>query len=103
MNKCIEDWIRYLIRKKRIIDFYDSKAWRQKRLEILRANHFECKRCADAGRYHKADTVHHIKHLRDRPDLAFDDDNLVPLCTSCHWDMHHERKEDSVFTNEERW
>ena len=32
--------------------------------------------------------VHHIKPVSDFPDLAFNVDNLLPLCTKCH-DMLH--------------
>ena len=31
-----------------------------------------------------AQQVHHIKPLHTHPELAFDDDNLSPVCTSCH-------------------
>jgi len=35
--------------------------------------------------------AHHIEPLGKRPDLAYDWDNLAPLCTSCHADV--ERRE----------
>ncbi len=52
--------------------------------------------------YNKADTVHHIKHLRKYPTLALKDDNLVSLCSNCHYEIHHTiiYKEQ---LNEERW
>lgn len=36
------------------------------------------------GRVIVADQVHHIEPLCRRPDLAFEVDNLAPLCTQCH-------------------
>ena len=38
----------------------------------------------------RADEVHHIKELREYPELALDDDNLVSLCAKCH-NMRHGR------------
>lgn len=31
-----------------------------------------------------SEEVHHIKKVRDRPDLEFDRDNLMALCKKCH-------------------
>lgn len=50
--------------------------------------------------------VHHVHPLRVRPDLALSDfdesgnPNLVVLCDSCHWDMHHQRRAVEI---PERW
>jgi 5-methylcytosine-specific restriction endonuclease McrA len=39
----------------------------------------------------EAKEVHHIKHLDDYPELAFDDNNLISLCSACHRKMHPEK------------
>lgn len=38
--------------------------------------------------------VHHIKHLKDNPELALVDSNLTSLCGSCHNEEHPEKLED---------
>ena len=68
-------------------------------------DHYECQDCRKrlqkaaekgqqlSGRDRKigrAEEVHHIKELKEHPELALDDDNLVSLCTQCH-NMRHER------------
>jgi len=71
--------------------FYKSSAWDKKRLKILQRDNFECQICKEEGRFAPATTVHHILHLKDRPDLALDDDNLVSVCSVCHNREHPER------------
>ena len=75
--------------------FYNSSAWKHKRMQILDRDHYECqdcrKRIKDAaasgtqliGRDRKiwrAEEVHHIQELKEHPELGLDDDNLVSLC-----------------------
>ncbi|MCI5919072.1 MAG: HNH endonuclease [Roseburia sp.] len=87
--------------------FYNSKAWKDpatgKRIEILKRDHFECqdcrKRIADAKangikligedlKIRRAEEVHHIEELKEHPELALDDNNLISLCTQCHNKRH---------------
>ncbi len=79
-------------------DFYDWTEWIHTRAQVLAYDRGECQRCKELRRYRKAVIVHHVKHLRDRPDLAlslFDPDTgerqLVSLCRACHEDAHPER------------
>ena len=58
----------------------------------------------------RATHVHHIQELRDRPDLAFDADNLISLCHTCHEEVHDRlakangmNKRNVKFMNEDRW
>lgn len=96
-------------------DFYGWTEWTHLRREVLEADRWECQICKQCGRYRKAIIVHHVKHLRDRPDLAlsmFDPDTgerqLVSVCRACHEDQHPERglkrprKKQSQITPE-RW
>lgn len=87
--------------------FYKSRVWRSKRKQILIRDNYECQKCKSRGRFSKADCVHHIKHLKDYPELALTDDNLECLCNPCHNEEHPEKLEEfqqsNKFTNEERW
>ena len=100
--------------------FYFWAEWRGShggggvREQVLRLDHRECVRCRERGRYARAEIVHHVKHLRDRPDLAlsiWDPDTgerqLVSLCKACHEEMHPEALTRYEPTHEpvtaERW
>lgn len=76
--------------------FYHWKDWEQLRTEVLRMDNHECQICKRKGRYRRADIVHHVKHLKDRPDLALsiwdgEERQLVSVCRQCHEDLHPER------------
>ena len=84
--------------------FYKTQEWERKRREILKRDHNACQECKRKGKYRKADTVHHKKHLKDWPELALTDSNLESLCRDCHEEIHperHKRKKD--FWTPERW
>lgn len=85
--------------------FYWSRKWKHKRDEIFRRDHYECQMCVQRikqaakdgtqlhgydARIHRAVCVHHIKELKDHPELALDNDNLISLCHKCH-DRVHDR------------
>nr|WP_236900493.1 hypothetical protein [Clostridium estertheticum] len=46
--------------------------------------------------------VHHIKYLKYHPELAIEKDNLMALCSECHWLVHHHIVVKKQL-NEERW
>lgn len=77
-------------------DFYYWPQWRRLREDVLKLDHYECQRCKQLKhRYSKAVLVHHVKHLRDRPDLALSiwdgkERQLVSVCKSCHEELHPE-------------
>lgn len=85
--------------------FYHTKEWTKKREEILQRDRYSCQRCRENGRYSRADTVHHIKYLRNEPELALTDSNLVSLCSACHEDEHADDKKGDIkgYFNAERW
>ena len=71
--------------EKEVKAFYNSSAWKHKRLEILDRDHHECQDCRKrlreaakerkllTGRDRKiwpAEEVHHIKELKEHPELA---------------------------------
>ena len=96
-----------LIAKGNVSDFYNSWLWRKKRKQILQRDNNECQICKSKGRYSKGTTVHHIKHLKARPDLALTDSNLLTVCDTCHNDLHPEKfnNKPNVIKNKfkERW
>lgn len=75
--------------------FYKSKAWQEKRDEIIERDHNECQHCKKKGKVFCGQMgileVHHIQHLKKRKDLALVDSNLITLCSSCHNEEHEEK------------
>ena len=71
--------------------FYHSLVWFTKRAEILERDNYECQMCKRSGKYHKAECVHHLKHLKYREDLALVNDNLISLCFDHHNQVHPEK------------
>ena len=96
--------------------FYSWKSWEHLADYVkTRLDNSECQACKARGKYAPAVLVHHVKHLRDRPDLTlsvFDPDTkerqLISLCRACHEAEHPERMRpargpaDTPLT-EERW
>lgn len=74
-----------------MVSFYKSKEWKDKRLGILERDNWECQMCKANGRYSRANTVHHIVELRDKPSLALVDSNLISLCGKCHNKIHPDK------------
>lgn len=68
------------IRRGNVSVFYKDSRWLKKRRDILKRDNKECQLCKQEGRVGRGECVHHIKHLRDRPDLALVDSNLTSLC-----------------------
>lgn len=101
-NRCF-----YLCKSMIKENFYKTKEWVRKRREILKRDHYECQHCKAQGKYSRGVIVHHIKHLKHRPDLALVDNNLITVCPTCHERLHPERrkspKEKKRKYAEERW
>lgn len=76
--------------------FYAWPEWQEKREEVLQMDCRECQRCKQLRRRHRAAViVHHVKHLRDRPDLALsvwdgEERQLISVCKQCHEELHPE-------------
>jgi 5-methylcytosine-specific restriction protein A len=60
--------------------------WQKFRKRFL-AEHPLCEDCISEGRVGAATDIHHKQKLRDRPELKYEEENLVPLCK-----MHHDRR-----------
>ncbi|MGI6634192.1 MAG: HNH endonuclease [Christensenellales bacterium] len=88
--------------------FYKSMEWERLRLQVLRMDHFECQRHKERGRYKRANTVHHVLELKDRPDLATSiwhegKRQLISLCKECHEEVHGYRTKTKEPLTPERW
>lgn len=99
-------------------EFYNSKEWKRKRIDILKRDHFECQDCIRRVRIKedvygierhiaRATEVHHIIEYKVQPELGLDDDNLISLCSQCH-NLRHGRgprmfKPKKKRVTEERW
>lgn len=59
--------------------------WQKRRLEILNASNFKCKRCGAGD-----DTlhVHHRHYVKGRMVWEYDDSELIALCEFCHQEEH---------------
>jgi len=62
----------------------NSAAWRNCRTYFRAKHPLCCNPFGDHDELQPTNQVHHVIGLADSPDLAFDQDNLRPLCTRCH-------------------
>lgn len=94
--------------------WYNSASWDETRQKVLKLDRYECQICKSKGRYNKAKIVHHVKHLKDRPDLALSiydpetgERQLISVCKKCHEILHPESYKQYMPTKnpvtEERW
>ena len=106
--------LRKLIASGQEAQFYSWTEWLALRPDVLRLDQGECQRCKQRGRHRTAKIVHHVKHLRDRPDLALSiwdpetgERQLVSVCKRCHEELHPESQRPFRRTHapvtEERW
>jgi len=61
---------------------YDSR-WERFRAAFLADNPW-CVDCFMAGRTTPANEVHHVRRVRDYPELLLDPSNCMALCAGCH-------------------
>lgn len=76
--------------------FYTSRKWKNFRKRVMIRDEYTCQRCKRYGRVTPAREVHHIKHLEDFPELAFDPSNCISLCKACHNMQHPEKGTNSL-------
>ena len=63
--------------------FYNDRKW-QKIRDYVITNEPLCRSCLERGKVVPAKDVDHIIDVDDDPSLAYDIDNLCPLCKTCH-------------------
>lgn len=68
--------------------FYQSKRWKKKREQVLRAHDYLCQESLRYGRRIEATDIHHIFPIEFYPELKWCTWNLVPLCKDMHNKMH---------------
>lgn len=64
--------------------FYHSRAWLNKRKEVMERDGGLCQECLANGDIVSADVVDHIIDLKQDKDKALDCDNLVAMCHEHH-------------------
>ena len=101
-TKDLVRWIRKLISINKIVLFYKNKHWKNLRQEVLGEQRDECQMCKGKGLFEPATMVHHIKHVKQHPELALTKSNLMSLCDECHYLEHH-TIEHRQQLNEEKW
>lgn len=73
---------------------YQSKIWEKMRMAKL-MEHPLCYACQCEGTVELAIDLHHLRTFTDGNDaneinvLAYDSNNIVPLCKYHHWSIHH--------------
>lgn len=113
-GRSLASWIKELIRSGEEWRFYKTDEWLELREEILREHHYECAMCKEKepAVYSRAEHVHHVNEVKDRPDLALSrtyrdpegtHPNLIPLCMMCHNVVHERFQRKGEPLNEERW
>lgn len=106
----LREWISKLIEMDRLDKFYKSDLFMRIRADVLKEQRNACQLCD-----RPAVTVHHVRKVREYPELALSkyywnpktgkkEKNLIAVCKSCHNRLHPEKwKKKSGIVNEERW
>lgn len=109
MRRMTTDEIIKLIEANDLIKFYSSGKWKKLRLKALKRDCYECQMCKEKGKVTTDNLlVHHMKEVRDRPDLALVLENLMTVCFGCHEVIHDRfaefnKNKQPAFYVEERW
>lgn len=95
---------------------YKDKKWELLRKRVLKRDHYTCQFCGilalGKNRNGVSPVVDHIKPVKERPDLAFDIDNLRVLCRPCDNKRHSEKGKGGIdvpevcadgFTKDSEW
>ena len=75
---------------------YNGTRWRNLRRSYL-MEHPLCEMCLSEGITTPACEVHHIRHINvgndelEMMDIAYDSNNLMALCSSCHDKIHNKK------------
>ena len=76
-------------RRDKYNDFYNTKEWKHKREYIMKRYAGVCVNCLDEiGEPEDALYVHHIEEIKDNWGKRLDNNNLIPVCASCHKRIH---------------
>lgn len=61
---------------------YD-RLWERFRISFLASNPL-CRDCESRGVVKATTDLHHVRKVRDHPQLRLDPSNILPLCHECH-------------------
>lgn len=82
-------------RRKERQELYQSRRWKEVRIYMVQKYPL-CQDCLKAGKITATQEVHHLKSPfvkgltpEEKERRAYDEDNLVCLCSECHWRRHH--------------
>ncbi|MFC0525788.1 HNH endonuclease signature motif containing protein [Pontibacillus salicampi] len=99
--------IKELISHNKLVKFYQCLEWRELRLFVLKRDNYECQTCMRKGKVGPGQNVHHIKEVKQYPELALVKSNCEAICIPCHNEEHDRlydyQKPQPKFINEERW
>lgn len=77
--------------------FYNSPSWKKTREAYKSYRRGLCERCLENGIVRAGVEVHHIKPLTQKnindPTITLAWDNLMLLCTQCHDEVHHRKRD----------
>lgn len=79
--------------------FYNSKAWNVCRTNVLIRDYYLCQECLEDKLIRVYDVVHHIKPLKDYPELSLVEDNLISLCHACHNMIENKQEKENKNIN----
>lgn len=112
-------WLVDLIATGDVHPFYVTPEWRSLSGDVLDEDRHECQLCKARGKFRPAVMVHHVNHVKRRPDLALDmyyidgdgkkQRNLISVCKQCHETVCHperlmkKQRKAQGFVNQERW
>lgn len=101
--------IKQLLESGKEINFYMSSSWQDLAAKVRQMDNCECQLCKQHGRYSRGVIVHHVKHLRDRPDLALSiydpetgERQLITVCKQCHEEQHPEALRPNILKKREQ-
>lgn len=78
---------------------YNTKGWKKVRRDVLKRDNWQCQDCIKRlkqaetdgvaltgkdAKIRRASHVHHIQELKLYPELAYNMNNLISLCETCH-------------------
>lgn len=82
------------IARKNRMKIYNKQLWKDLRILKLQETGGLCQICLIRNKITPAEDCHHIltftnaKTEAERDNLAFDYDNILPLCKNCHSELH---------------
>ncbi|MEG1550659.1 MAG: HNH endonuclease [Oscillospiraceae bacterium] len=107
-NNDIEKWLLEISKSGK--SFYRTYTWVKFRKKVMTLKKYRCEDCWNGGilknevrKYKRATTLHHDKKLKEFPNLALTESNMIALCSDCHKKRHPEVYQKQTNFYKERW